>query len=93
MHVQVAAAEVLLGVMEGLHVDNARIEFEGACEVRAARCVLRAALPRVATIQHTNAELFLLTFIAAESAHLGTGDVLHRTQNEWRNSGIVGSVC
>ena len=42
MHVQVAAAEVLLGVMEGLHVDNARIEFEGACEVRAACCVLRA---------------------------------------------------
>ena len=35
MHVQVAAAEVLLAVMEGLHVDNARIEFEGACEVRA----------------------------------------------------------
>lgn len=29
-----AAAEIVLAVMEGLHVDNARIEFEGACEVR-----------------------------------------------------------
>lgn len=48
---QVAAAEVLLGVMEGLFVDNARIEYEGAAEVRLltpARLATRPSLVRAA---------------------------------------------
>lgn len=42
---QVAAAEVLLAVMEGLFVDNARIEYEGAAEVRHKPRVLYTFQP------------------------------------------------